>query len=37
VGSYEQVEAVWRYLIVPETDVETAKGSWRALKKLGGE
>lgn len=25
----------WRYLLVSETDVDTAKGSWPALKKLG--
>lgn len=25
----------WRYLLVSETDVDTAKGSWAALKKLG--
>jgi type III restriction enzyme len=27
----------WRYLLVSETDVDTAKGSWASLKKLGGE
>jgi type III restriction enzyme len=27
----------WRYLLVSETDVTTAKGSWAALKALGGE
>ena len=26
----------WEYLLVSETDVETAKGSWGALKALGG-
>jgi type III restriction enzyme len=26
----------WRYLLVSEADVDTAKGSWSALKKLGG-
>ena len=25
----------WRYLLVSESDVETAKGSWKALKQLG--
>ncbi len=25
----------WHYLLVSESDVETAKGSWPALKKLG--
>jgi len=37
VTADEQVEAVWRYLLVSETDVDTAKGSWGALKKLGVE
>ena len=37
VTADERVEAVWRYLLVSETDVDTAKGSWGALKKLGGE
>jgi type III restriction enzyme len=27
----------WRYLLLSENDVKTAKGSWEALKKLGGE
>ena len=27
--------ATWRYLLVSEADVDTAKGSWAALKKLG--
>lgn len=26
----------WRYLLLSETDVKTAKGSWEALKGLGG-
>jgi type III restriction enzyme len=29
-------QATWRYLLVSETDVKTAKGSWEALKSLGG-
>ena len=33
----EKVGAVWRYLLVSERDVETAKGSWVALKRFGGE
>jgi type III restriction enzyme len=37
VTADEKVDVPWRYLIVSETDVETAKGSWAALKKLGGE
>ena len=30
-----QVEVTWRYLLVSETDVATARGSWPALKRLG--
>ncbi len=30
-----QVSVTWRYLLVSETDIKTAKGSWPALKKLG--
>ncbi len=30
-----QVGVQWRYLLVSETDVDTSKGSWPALKKLG--
>ncbi len=26
----------WEYLLVSESDVKTAKGSWPVLKKLGG-
>lgn len=29
------VGTTWRYLLVSESDVETAKGSWSALKNLG--
>jgi type III restriction enzyme len=36
VSASPQVEAPWRYLLVSETDIATAKGSWAALKKLGG-
>lgn len=25
----------WKYLLVAESDINTAKGSWAALKKLG--
>ncbi len=25
----------WKYLLVSETDIATAKGSWDALKQLG--
>ena len=36
VSADEQVDARWRYLIVSENDVETARGSWAALKGLAG-
>ena len=35
VGADEKVGTSWRYLLVSETDVKTAKGSWEALKALG--
>ena len=35
VSADGQVGATWRYLLVSETDVNTAKGSWDALKRLG--
>ena len=35
VTADEKVGATWKYLLVSETDVNTAKGSWAALKKLG--
>ena len=35
VTSDEKVGVAWRYLLVSEADVETAKGSWPALKALG--
>jgi type III restriction enzyme len=31
-----EVGVTWRYLLVSETDINTAKGSWPALRKLGG-
>ena len=31
------VKETWRYLLVSENDVKTAKGSWSALQELGGE
>lgn len=37
VTADEKVGVPWRYLLVSESDVETAKGSWPALKRLGGE
>jgi type III restriction enzyme len=35
VTADEKVGVQWRYLLVSETDVETARGSWGALKSLG--
>ncbi len=32
----EQTTATWRYLLVYERDIATAKGDWGALKRLGG-
>jgi type III restriction enzyme len=37
VNSDEKVRVAWRYLLVSESDVDTAKGSWSALKRSGGE
>ncbi|MGC8635394.1 MAG: hypothetical protein ACP5VP_12215, partial [Candidatus Limnocylindrales bacterium] len=37
VNADAQVGVTWRYLLVSESDVDTAKGSWGALKRLGGE
>jgi type III restriction enzyme len=35
VSADEKVDVVWQYLLVSETDVKTARGSWDALKRLG--
>jgi type III restriction enzyme len=35
VSAAAEVGVQWRYLLVSETDIETSKGSWKALKKLG--
>jgi hypothetical protein len=35
VSADDQVGARWNYLLVSEADVETAKGSWEALTRLG--
>jgi type III restriction enzyme len=35
VSADDQVEGKWRYLLVSESDIKTAKGSWGALKRLG--
>jgi len=37
VSADEKVGVRWRYLLLSENDVKTAKGSWAALKGLGGE
>jgi len=34
VSADEVVGTMWRYLLVSETDISTAKGSWTALKQL---
>jgi type III restriction enzyme len=36
VTADDRIAVPWRYLLVSETDVETAKSSWSALKALGG-
>jgi type III restriction enzyme len=36
VSGDEKVGAVWRYLLISESDVSTARGSWVALNGLGG-
>jgi type III restriction enzyme len=35
VSADEAVGTTWRYLLVSESDISTAKGSWSALKGLG--
>jgi len=35
VSADEQVDGTWRYLLVSETHLATAKGNWAALKGLG--
>jgi len=37
VTADETAAVPWRYLLISESDVEMAKGSWPALRKLGGE
>jgi type III restriction enzyme len=34
VSADDSVGTTWRYLLVSETDISTAKGSWNALKQL---
>jgi type III restriction enzyme len=36
VSSDDQVKVEWRYLLVSESDIKQAKGSWAALKAAGG-
>lgn len=36
VSADETVGAVWRYLLLSESDIRTANGSWVSLKSLGG-
>ena len=36
VNADPNVEAQWAYLLLSETDIQTAHGSWDALKRLGG-
>lgn len=36
VNAAPEVKEHWGYLLMSETDVKTAKGSWAALKRLGG-
>ncbi len=35
VNSSDAVDVEWHYLLVTETDIQQAQGSWSALKKLG--
>lgn len=35
VTADERVGVTWRYLLASESDIDDAKGSWSALKKLG--
>jgi type III restriction enzyme len=35
VSADERVGVQWRYLLVYETDIDQAQGSWSALKRLG--
>ncbi len=35
VNSDEQVDVTWKYLLVAEADIKTAKGSWPALRQVG--
>ncbi|MEW5991667.1 MAG: DEAD/DEAH box helicase family protein [Chloroflexota bacterium] len=37
VNADERVEAKWGYLLLSESDVEMSRGSWGALKAVGGD
>ena len=37
VNADDRVEAKWGYLLLSESDVEMSKGSWAALRTVGGE
>ncbi len=37
VSADAAVGAQWRYLLLSESDVKTAKSSWSVLKQLAGE
>jgi hypothetical protein len=36
VSADESVGTTWKYLLASDSDLATAKGSWAALKQLGG-
>jgi type III restriction enzyme len=36
VSASDEVDVPWRYLLISEADINMAKGSWEALKALGG-
>jgi len=35
VSASDQVGTTWRYLLVAESDVTMARGSWSSLKQIG--
>ncbi len=34
--SSPKVDVAWRYLLLSETDIREARGSWAALRRAGG-
>ena len=36
VTAADEVDVPWRYLLISEANITMAKGSWEALKSLGG-